>query len=162
MKTWKKIDGFNDRYSISTDGTVRNDERGSTVKPMLFTSGYHYVHLVVDRKKHTRYVHRLVGGAFIENPFEHSQIDHIDGCKTNNDLSNLRWVSVSENYLAYGSEQRAESRKRSVLARNVNGEEVLFNSRKEAAEYFNCSPTKIHYGRLYVKSEKKGWTFEKV
>lgn len=162
MQTWKKIDGFNDRYSVSTDGTVRNDERSTTVKPMLSTSGYHYVHLVVDRKKHTRYVHRLVGGAFIENPFEHSQIDHIDGCKTNNDIANLRWVSVSENCRAYGSEQRAENRKRSVLARHFSGEEILFSSRKEAAEHFNCSPTKIKYGRLYVKSEKKGWTFEQV
>ena len=50
MNEWKKIDGFNARYSISTDGTVRNDERGTTVKPMLSTSGYHYVHLVVNRK----------------------------------------------------------------------------------------------------------------
>ena len=162
MNIWKKIDGFNARYSISTDGTVMNDERGTLVKPMLSTSGYCYVHLVVNRKKYTMYVHRLVGNAFIENPYEHSQIDHIDGCKTNNHITNLRWVSVSENYRAYGSEQRAEARKRSVLARHISGEEILFNSRKAAAEHFNCSPTKIKYGQLYVKSDKKGWIFEQV
>ena len=162
MPKWEKINGFNGRYSISTNGTIRNNERGTNVKPMLSTSGYHYVHLVMDHKKYTKYVHRLVGKAFIKNPFEYPQIDHINGCKTNNNLSNLRWVSVSTNCLAYGSEQRAENKKRSVLACHVSGEKVLFDSRTETAKHFNCSPTKIKYNHLYVKSEKKGWIFKKV
>lgn len=162
MEKWKKITDFNERYSISDKGNVRNDERGSVLKPMVSTSGYHFVHLVVNRKKHTRYIHRLVGQALIENPFEYPQIDHVDGCKTNNDISNLRWVSVSENRLAYGSEQRSENRKRSVIARNVNGNEIIFDSRKEAAEHFNCSPAKIKYGHTYKKSDKKGWSFERL
>ena len=162
MKIWKKVDGFNNRYSVSSDGDVRNDERGTIVKPMLSTSGYHYVHLVVDRKKRTCYVHRLVGIAFLDNPHNYPQIDHIDGCKTNNRISNLRWVNVSQNRLAYGSKQRAENRRRSVLAKHIDGTEILFKSRTAAATHFNCSPTKIKYNHLYAKGEKKGWTFQKV
>lgn len=159
---WKIINGFNERYSVNAKGIVINNERGTFLKPMLSTSGYHYVHLVVNRKKYTMYIHRLVGSAFIKNPLENSQIDHIDGCKTNNDVSNLRWVTVSENYKAYGSEQRAEARKRSILAKNINGDEIIFDSLKSTAEYFNCSPSKVKYGHLYKKSSKKGWVFNKV
>ena len=162
MKIWKKVNGFNNRYSVSSDGDVRNDERGTLVKPMLSTSGYHYVHLVANRKKHTCYVHRLVGNAFIDNPNNYPQVDHIDGCKTNNHISNLRWVSVSQNHLAYGSEQRSASRKRSVLATHLDGTKILFKSRQDAAKHFDCSPTKIKYNHLYTRSSKKGWTFEQV
>lgn len=161
MERWKKVKGFNNRYSVSDKGNVKNDERNTILKPMLSTSGYHYVHLVIEQKKYTRYIHRLVGESFIDNPFNHEQIDHIDGNKTNNNISNLRWVSVSENCLAYGSKERAESRKRPIIARNVKGQVIEFNSRKEASEYFKCSPTKIKYGHCYKKGTKKDWLFEK-
>jgi hypothetical protein len=159
MREWKKIDGF-EYYSISNDGIVRNDKRQSIVKPMLSTSGYLFVHLVKERKKYTKYIHRLVGLAFLERQTEDVQIDHIDGDKTNNALSNLRWVTVSENCKAYGSEQRAEARKRGVTATHTDGTILEFDSRKSAAEHFNCSPTKIKYGHLYAKGDKQGWTFK--
>ena len=157
MEQWKKIDGF-ERYSVSDKGQVRNDERATMVKPMTSTSGYSYVHLVRNRKKHTQYIHRLVGQAFLSNHDELPQIDHIDGCKTNNNLDNLRWVTVSQNYLAYGREARAENRKRAVKAVHIDGREVVFHSRMEAAEFFQCSDTKIKYNYLYKKGSKKGWT----
>jgi hypothetical protein len=159
MVEWKKIEGFED-YSISSEGVVRNDKRGSIVKPMLSTSGYHYVHLVKSRKKYTKYIHRLVGLTFLEKGAEDTQIDHIDGNKTNNKVSNLRWVTVSENCMAYGREQRAESRKKKVVAIHTDGTIINFDSRKAAAEYFKCSTTKIKYGHLYAKSDKKGWIFK--
>lgn len=159
MENWKKVDGFNGRYSVSNKGSVRNDERGSLVKPMLSTSGYNYVHLVVKRKKHTCYIHRLVGKAFLNNPLNLPQIDHINGCRTDNNVSNLRWVSVSDNLRAYGSKQRSETRSKPVVAQNTNGDKIIFKSRLETAKHFNCSPSKIKYGHLYKKGDKKGWTF---
>ena len=158
MEQWKKVHGF-ERYSVSEKGQVRNDEKGALVKPMNSTSGYLYVHLVKNRKKYTQYIHRLVGQAFISNPNELPQIDHIDGNKTNNCLSNLRWVTVSQNYLAYGNEARSENRKRAVKAVCTDGREMKFASRTEAAEYFQCSDTKIKYDYLYKKGSKKNWIF---
>lgn len=90
------------------------------------------------------------------------QIDHIDGDKQNNDISNLHWVSFSENRKAYGNEQRAKNRMREVIGINKNGEKVVFESRKAVSERFKCLPAKIKYGHRYTKSAKKGWIFYKV
>jgi hypothetical protein len=48
-------------------------------------------------EKNRLFVHRIVGLAFIENPENKSQIDHIDNNKTYNHINNLRWASHSEN-----------------------------------------------------------------
>ena len=158
MPEWVKIEGFN--YSVSTDGQVRHDPSGRILKPQNSTSDYLYVNL--SNKHNVRYVHRLVGQAFIPNPENLPQIDHIDGNKKNNHVSNLRWVSVSANRTAYGNEERAKHRMRAVVGINESGERVVFESRKAVAERFHCCPAKVEYGRLYVKGEKKGWIFHKV
>jgi hypothetical protein len=159
---FKEIPNYYSRYSINPDGVVLNNERNAIVKPMISTSGYQYVHLVKDGKKETKYIHRLVGEAFLENPKKLPQIDHIDGNKLNNSVKNLRWVTASQNRLAYGSEKRALARMRQVKAVNISGEEIIFMSRKDAAKHFNCLPSKIEYGHLYKKGEKKGWIFSLI
>ena len=156
LERWETVEEFRN-YSISCQGSIMNNLSGKILKPMISTSGYYYVHLVDNRRKHTRYVHRLVGLAFIPNPNNYPQIDHIDGNKLNNVFSNLRWVTISENYLAFGYSNRKEKRKRPVLAVHENGREIVFDSRLAAAEYFECSDTKIKYNYRYQKGNKKGW-----
>ena len=97
MIEWRKVKDFN--YSVSNKGEVRNDKTGRILKKTVSTSGYLFVQLF-DKKTYMKYIHRLVGEAFIPNPDFLPQIDHIDGDKKNNDVSNLRWVSVSENRLS--------------------------------------------------------------
>ena len=89
-------------------------------------------------------------------------VDHIDGNRSNNDVNNLRWVTPSENCLAFGYKSRIENKKRKVKATNIDGQTIIFESRQAAAEYFGCSDALIYYGRCYKKGNKKGWTFEKV
>ena len=114
MIEWRKVKDFN--YSVSNKGEVRNDKTGRILKKTVSTSGYLFVQLF-DKKTYMKYIHRLVGEAFIPNPDFLPQIDHIDGDKKNNEVSNLRWVSVSENRLSYGNEERAKNRMRKVIAR---------------------------------------------
>lgn len=159
MSEWVKIDGFD--YSVNDKGVVKNNKTNRILKTTESTSGYLFVQLS-DGKPHMKYIHRLVGEAFIPNPNNLPQIDHIDGDKHNNNASNLRWVSVSENRLSYGSEERARNRMREVIGINENGEKVVFESRKAVAERFKCHPAKIKYGHKYTRSAKKGWIFYKV
>lgn len=95
---WKPIEGYSD-YSISNYGRVLSlkSELPKILKPGANGHGYHRVHLLKDSKDKYPNVARLVAKAFIPNPENKHQINHIDGNKTNNHISNLEWVTDSEN-----------------------------------------------------------------
>lgn len=90
------IEGY-DNYEISNYGEILHTNTGKTIKPRKNRGGYHTVNLIKKNKPKTFSVHRLVGLAFLENPEKKECIDHIDNCKTNNNIMNLRWVTHKEN-----------------------------------------------------------------
>ena len=157
MEEWKKIKGF-EKYSVSNMGNVRNDKTGRILKPHISTSGYHQI--MMGRKTVPQYVHRLVAIAFINNPENKCEVDHIDGNKINNTLNNLRWVTKSENRMSYGYDQCNLHRQKPVIAKHKDGRVLVFEARKKAAEYFKCNTSKIKYGHEFIFGNKAGWTFE--
>ena len=60
-------------------------------------NGYEQITLNDYGTKVYRYIHRLVAEVFLDNPNNFPQVNHIDGCKTHNYVSNLEWVTISEN-----------------------------------------------------------------
>lgn len=94
--TWSKINGF-PNYSVSTEGEIRNDARKELKSPTKNHSGYLVVDLYSNGERYKKRVSRLVGEAFVENPKNKTQINHIDGNKDNNRASNLEWVTPEEN-----------------------------------------------------------------
>lgn len=157
METFKKIEEFSN-YSISNLGNVRNDKTGRILKTYTKPSGYMQVQL--GRKTIPQYIHRLVAKAFIPNDDNKPQVNHKNGIKCDNKVENLEWVTASENDLAYGYTSRIENRKKKIIATNIDGGEIIFNSRNETAEYFKCDKSQIAYGRYYKKGNKKNWKFE--
>ena len=154
MEIWKPIPELLG-YSVSNKGRIRKDETGQI---MVLSKNGGYCRITI-----TKHIHRLVAKAFLDKPDEEQcWVDHIDGNRSNNNVENLRWVTPSENCLAFGHKSRIEHRKRKVKATNLSGETIIFNSRQEVAEYFGCSDTLIDYNHLYKKGNKKGWIFEKV
>lgn len=104
---WKPVSSYENLYAVSNDGRVRriagwgnknNGYRKATGELKLScVKGYMQVSLYKDAVE-TRYkVHRLVASVFIPNPNNYPQVNHIDGNKANNTVSNLEWVTCSQN-----------------------------------------------------------------
>ena len=96
MEHFKKIKGYED-YLISDQGRVYSCKRSIFLKPRKDRGGYLFVNLCKNGVRKMQKVHRLVANAFILNPENKRTINHIDGCKANNHVSNLEWNTYSEN-----------------------------------------------------------------
>lgn len=96
---WRNVKGY-EGYQISNYGRVKSFKRyteGKILKLSLTSCGYLQVCLCNEEKKYSSFVHRLVAEVFIPNIGAKPQVNHIDGCKLNNHVSNLEWVSQAEN-----------------------------------------------------------------
>lgn len=83
-------------YEVSNYGRVKNSKTDKILKPYL-TRGYLRVSLYNDSGRKCKLVHRLVAEAFIPNPQNKSDVNHINGCKTDANACNLEWATASEN-----------------------------------------------------------------
>lgn len=104
VEIWKDIKGYEGFYKISNLGNIKSLPRNGTIKYEKIlkpnnVAGYYQVSLqkngIVEHKK----IHRLVAEAFIQNPKEKKEVNHIDGNKHNNSVDNLEWVTTSENQI---------------------------------------------------------------
>ena len=91
----ENIKGY-ENYEIDCWGNVWNKKYKKFLKPYV-NKGYLKVSLYKDSKRKHFLVHRLIALHFIENPDNLDFVDHIDRDKLNNDLDNLRWVTLSQN-----------------------------------------------------------------
>lgn len=93
---WKDVKGFEGLYFVSNKGNVKNN-RGKILKPWFKRYGYLDLKLTKNRKQYHKQVHRLVAEAFIPNPKNKPQVNHINGFKFWNTVENLEWVTNKEN-----------------------------------------------------------------
>lgn len=95
---WEKIEGWG-RYNVSNFGNVKNIESGKTLKPHPCGAGYTSVVLTPTCAGDYRRFrcHRLVALAFLPNPNNLPDVDHIYRVTINNHVSNLRWVTKKQN-----------------------------------------------------------------
>ncbi len=84
-------------FAVDTRGYVYNSVTGKLIKPHKDSYGYYRVSTTCRGKKVNGSVHRLLATAFIPNPDKLPQVNHKDGVKTNNNLSNLEWCSNQQN-----------------------------------------------------------------
>lgn len=110
MEIWKPIPGYEGLYEASNLGNIKSLERNvyngvsihilrmRILKPIPNGNGYYSVYLRKDNASHRVYIHRLIAKTFISNDDPSLQVNHIDGNRANNQLSNLEWVTQSENH----------------------------------------------------------------
>jgi len=99
QEIWKDIEGYEGLYQISNLGNVKSlyFEPPIILKSSKDSRGYLYVVLSKNGKQKIGRIHRLVASAFICNPKNKPQVNHIDGVKSNNTVKNLEWVTNAEN-----------------------------------------------------------------
>ena len=106
MEHWENITGYEGLYMVSNLGRVKSLDRVSRYGRRLSgkmlnigrnKTGYCYVVLCKNGWTKSISVHRLVALTFISNPENLPQINHIDEDKTNNNASNLEWVTARQN-----------------------------------------------------------------
>ena len=153
MEEWKDIKGYEHKYQISNYGNVKSLDYHRTgesklLSPVLKKTGYYQVNLYLNGQYCSKRIHKLVAEAFLENPDNLPVVNHIDGDKTNNHVSNLEWCTISHNTWhathVLGTNQESlykatEASKKPCSILNTETNELLdFSSRKEAEDYFGC------------------------
>jgi hypothetical protein len=99
METWKPIKGYEGLYEVSNYGRIKTLQltfpriRKTKINPR----GYEVIDLTKNKKDQQCRIHRLVAQAFLPNPENKPEVNHIDCIKTNNHVSNLEWSTSQEN-----------------------------------------------------------------
>ena len=165
----KHIEGFED-YLIFSAGKVYSLKRKKYLKPFNNTHGYYHVRLCKSGKPIYKYMARLVAQAFIPNPDNKPEVNHKDGIKANNDISNLEWVTHSENMLhafATGLKEKTPNTGRPEIPINVydytTGQFLSFHpSQSDAARMHGLFQGNISQVLLGKRKQAGGLTFERT
>jgi hypothetical protein len=122
MEIWKDVIGYEGIYQINKNGDVKSLKRNTPgtfttidkiIKKQIDLKGYFVYKLSKNGKTTTKSLHRLIAIHFIENPNNEKCVNHKDGNRLNNDISNLEWCSYSYNSLhGYKNNGRINSRRK--------------------------------------------------
>lgn len=136
-------------YIVDTDGNIYRK-----LIPHLGVSGYLRIGLRDKRtSRHWYSVHRIVAKAFVPNPENKPEVNHIDGNKLNNAIDNLEWCTQQENVAhAYNTGLRTSTRSKPCLQINRSGEVLArYESQADAARAMGVSQSSIHHAIGYQR-----------
>lgn len=162
---WKKYAKASD-FSVSDDGRIRSHKRKKTIELKAGVNSRGYPCVAINGI--SKCVHRLVAETYIPNPENHREINHIDGNKMNNHVSNLEWCSRSQNIRhAYNNGLRDSSGSIKACGQPImiveTGEK--FRSISECARYLGVSMEQVRCCLDEKKTQHhscKGYHFVKL
>lgn len=155
---WKYIEDSDNAF-VSSDGKVKR--HGTILEPKLDAEGYPRV-FVGGAIKRDR-VHRFVAKYFIPNPRNKEFVNHKDGNKENNKVSNLEWCTPRENTLLAAKNGQIRTGKmfqRIIATHALSGEETEFNSQAEAAKLLGISNSEINKALRGKRKTSHGYKFK--
>lgn len=133
QEIWKSIKGYESLYEVSNFGRVKSLLSNQILKP-IDSHGYKYVHLCNENHIRKNYaLHRLVAKAFLINKDNFNQVNHKDGNKANNQLTNLEWCNQQYNNIHKINVLNKSNRRKIICIET----KTIFDSIKEAANYYH-------------------------
>lgn len=161
MEEWRKIPGYGDRYSASSEGRIRNDKTGRIMKTQLNGNGQEFLTLSYFGKQYQCRVSRLVLRAFYGEPeSDDFEAAHLDGNYLNNRLDNLQWMTRRESTnLAFSRGTRVP---RSMRAVRVVETGEVYPSIRACARALGIAPEGIRRCFQDKYSQSGGYHFEEV
>jgi hypothetical protein len=97
IEEWKQVQDF-PLYEVSSMGRFRNRSTGQYIGGTTVHNGYLHIGLMREGKQHTKLAHRIVAATFIEQPSQlHSDVNHRNKVRIDNRVSNLEWMTRSQN-----------------------------------------------------------------
>ena len=173
---WRPVAGYEGRYFVSNYGRVISfltmgncrkvgAEHAHLLKPKKNNCGYLRVALRANGKTTDASVHRLVAAAFIGELTDGMVVNHIDGCKTNNNLTNLEVVTYTGNLLhaIHTGLNRVPKNKTKPIAVLRNGDVVAtFPSIKQACEAYGLKDSSVSHVLSGRKKTLFGYTFKYI
>lgn len=174
MEIWREIPGTKGRIEVSNEGNVRSLLRGhpQPLKTQTDNKGYQRLRVTIEGQKRSYKIHREVAKAFIPNPNNLPQVNHKDGNKNNNCVTNLEWITNRDNAhhaiqnglwdsVLDGSRRENESRKKPIIAYRIDGDfpcTRYYESISEAERDIGSRHiTAVLKGR---RTHAKGWAFQ--
>ena len=160
---WKSIEGY-ENYSVSNLGNVINITTGKILKQ--HDNGKGYLHVALYNKQHegrTIMVHRLVAKAFVPNPENLPQVNHIDECKRNNCADNLEWIT-SEDNINHGTHNERvglnNPNRIPIYSVDKNGEVIYYKSARDAVRYYADNGIKMSPSGISHALKGKVFTYK--
>lgn len=133
---WKDIIGYENHYQVNELGQIRTlknssmRKAGTILKSQINNkNGYVYQMLYDNGKKKLLKVHRIVAMAFLSNPNNLQQVNHKDGNKQNNCVSNLEWCEQSYNMkhaYKYGLQKPSEKQRKTIIRLNKSKQKKVY------------------------------------
>lgn len=170
MEIYKDIKGYEGRFQVSNYGNVKAVKRiinnkynvnrvieDIVLKPSICNGGYYFVSLTDSNgiKKRIR-IHRLVADNFLSNIDSKIDVNHIDGNKKNNHVSNLEWITRSENIKhAYKNNLRKPNKKLTDEEASIIKYKIIGVPQRILAQAFNCS-------QMVISNIKNNKTYQNV
>ena len=164
IEAWKPVVGFEEQYEISLNGVVKRMDKmqvtasgltikkGKALKTRINNRGYVEVRLTKYGKQSTTFLHIILAKAFIANPLNKPEVNHLNGIKSDNRIENLEWCTRLEN-MQHANRMGLLKRTYKQVIDNCTGRTYI-------SSYEAALDLKIEYSNLknYLNGNRKNQT----